>query len=384
MAAELRLDRAGPLRRAALVVDGVLTDLMIDRVDRPTLLGAVVRGRVMRLAAGLDAAFVEIGDREPALLNAADVRPAKRDARIGQLLRAGQDVLVQVKAAAHGGKGAVVTMDVALPGRFLVHTPLGDGVHVSKRLGRGPERTRVQDLVRAAAPPGGGWVARADAATADPALVTLEAEVLHHQWRRAIGTQAGQGAPILVPAPSAWERALAEFANRADALRTDGDEALDAVRRWSADRAPDLAEALRPHRGPHALFEEDDLEQAVADLLSPCVPLPDGGSLVIERTEAMTVVDVNGGERGNALATNLDACREIARQLRLRALGGIVVVDFINMGKAADRERVELALSHAVSEDPAGTHVYGMTRLGLMEMTRARRGPALADILVDP
>lgn len=380
MAADLRLDNAGPFRRAALVRDGDLTDLHIDRVDRPSPLGAVIRGRVVRLAAGLDAAFVDIGDRQPALLNAADVRPRVRDARIGQLLRAGQEVTVQVKADAHGDKGAVVTMDVALPGRFLVHTPLGDGVHLSKRLGRGPERARLQQLVKAAAPPGGGWIVRADAAGADPALIAAEAHALWAAWRDALAATGD----VRLPSPSAWERALVELSGRAGSIRALGPEALAAVRRWCADRAPDLLDRLAPHKSPHPLFEEDDLEGQIAALLEPRVPLSDGGSLVIERTEAMTVIDVNGGERGNALACNLDACREIARQLRLRNVGGIVVVDFINLANAAERERIELALSHAVSDDPAGTHVYGMTKLGLMEMTRSRRGPALFDLLRDP
>ncbi len=380
MVAELRLDSAGGLRRAALVQDGVLTDLHIDRLDRPSLLGAVVRGRVVRLVAGLDAAFVEIGDRTPALLNASDVRPLRRDARIGQLLRAGQDVIVQVKADAHGGKGAVVSMDIALPGRFVVHTPSGAGIHLSKRLARGPERARLQIAMREALPPEGGWIVRAEAAGADPGLVAGEADALRAQWRDA----SPSNETVLIRPANAWERALVELSGRAPRIRAQGADTLASVRGWVASRAPDMEARLVPHKSPHPLFEEDDLEGAIRALLDPRVPLSDGGSLVIERTEAMTVVDVNGGERGNALATNLEACREIARQLRLRNVGGIVVVDFINVAGAAERERIELALSHAVSDDPAGTHVYGMTKLGLMEMTRARRGPALADLLPDP
>lgn len=382
MSRTLLLDRHGPFRRAALLERGILTDLAIDRDDRPSLLGAVLLGKVTRLAAGLDAAFVEIGEKQQALLNANDVRPGKRDARIGQLLRTGQTVIVQVKADAHGAKGATVTMDASLPGRFVVHAPLGQGLHVSRRLGKGPEVGRLKQLLADALPRQGGWILRADALGADPALVLAEAEAHLADWH-AVQSEA-QGTPprTLRPAPTAAERALVEWTGGGvDTIRVEGADLLAELRAWCRARAPDLEPLLTPHKGPDALFEAGDVDGAIRQLLGTRVPLPQGGSLVIERTEALTVVDVNGGERGNALATNLDACREIARQLRLRNLGGIVVVDFVSLSRAGDREAVLQALSTAVSDDPAGTHVYGMSKLGLVELTRARRGPPLSTLL---
>ncbi|HYE52726.1 MAG TPA: ribonuclease E/G [Azospirillaceae bacterium] len=379
---EILIDRRGTLRRAAVLTDGELTDLHIDRIDRPPLSGAVFLGRVARIAAGLDAAFVDIGTGAPGLLPAADVRPRARDARIGTLLRTGQPVLVQAKADSVGRKGALLTMDATLPGRFLVAAPFLDGITVSKRLGRGPERARLSALVRDAAPPGLGWIVRADAATADPGLVALEAEALAVAWRDAQRAAAGAAAPaLLLPSPTAVARALVEQGGPGlTRIAVDGPEALAEVRAWCRDRAPDLERLARPHVDRVALFETGDLEQEISALMEPLVPLPDGGSLVIERTEALTAIDVNGGEKGNALATNLAAAREIARQLRLRNVGGIVVVDFINLDRAGEREQLIQALSGAVSEDPGNTHVYGMSRLGLVEMTRQRRGPALADL----
>lgn len=388
MSRALHIDRSGPLARAAVLRDGELSDLHLDRLDRPAWLGSLRLGRVVRVVAGLDAAFVEIGDRLPGLLNAADVRPLpsgreRREARIGQLLRTGQTVLVQVKADAHGDKGAVLTMDVTLPGRFLVHAPLGSGLHLSRRLGRGPERARMQATLRDLLPAEGGWIVRADAAAADPGLLALEAESLWADWRQAARAAEGAGAPaLLLPAPTAPVRALLEFGGAGfDTIRVEGAESLAEVRAWCRDRAPDLEPLVRPHVARLSLFEEGDLAGAIAALAERRVPLAQGGSLVIERTEALTVIDVNGGERGNPLSTNLDAAREIARQLRLRNVGGIVVVDFVNMAAAADREHLLLTLTQAVSEDPAGTHVYGLSKLGLMEMTRARRGPPVADLL---
>lgn len=385
MRRELWLDRRGPLRRAAWLEDGVLTDLAVDREDRPAHAGDIRLGRVVRIVAGLEAAFVEIGLDQPALLNAADMRPARRGARIGQLLRTGQTLLLQVKADAHGDKGAVVTMDVTLPGRFLVFMPQADGLHLSKRLGKGPEVGRLRQTLAETVPNRGGWIVRADAAGIDPALVALEAEALLELWHGTETAAASATAPALLrPAPDAVARALAEWTGRGvEAIRAEGPALADTVRLWCRDRAPDLAARLQPHAGRPLLFETEDLDGVIAGLGGRRVPLGQGGSLVIDKTEALTVIDVNGGERGNPLAINLAAAGEIARQLRLRNLAGIIIVDFVNMGRAGDREAVIQALSHAVSNDPVATHVYGMSRLGLVEMTRARRGPALADLLTE-
>ncbi|MDQ2105129.1 ribonuclease E/G [Azospirillum sp. C340-1] len=163
-----------------------------------------------------------------------------------------------------------------------------------------------------------------------------------------------------------------------------------ALAAWCADRAPDLEERVEPFDarllaappdGRQRLFDLRDLDAEIETLLGTRVPLSGGGSLVIERTEAMTVVDVNAGERGNPLDVNLEAAAEIARQLRLRNAGGIVVVDFVNMRNRGDAERLLAALSRAVEDDPAQTQVYGLSKLGLVEMTRARRGTALMDLL---
>jgi ribonuclease E/ribonuclease G len=382
---ELRIDRSGPLRRAAVLEAGRLTDLYVDRSDRPALTGAVLLGKVGRIAAGLNGAFVELGAGGPGLLAVADLRrdgraPA-RDARIGTLLRTGQPVLVQVKGEGGGGKGPTLTQDVTLPGRFLVHAPAGEGIAVSRRLGRGPERARMMALMRDVGAPG-GWIVRADAAEAPPDLIALEAEALAALWRDLQARAAGAAAPaLLLAAPTAAQRALAEQGAGLAALRVDGAEAAAEVAAWCRGRAPDLERLLERHAGPQPLFEQDDLEGAIAGLLRPRVPLPGGGSVVIERTEALVAIDVNGGERGDAVAVNLEAAQEVARQLRLRNLGGIIVIDFINMSRAGDGERIVQALSGAVADDPGSTHVYGISKLGLVEMTRSRRGPSLADVL---
>ncbi len=390
------MDRDGPLTRAAVLSGGRLTALYIDHAERPSLLGHVFLGRVERIATGLDGAFVDLGTGKSGLLSALDARgpkgrPKAKGERIGNLLRTGQTVLVQVKADATGAKGPSLTMDITLPGRFLVHAPLGRDVAVSKRLGSGPERAelarRVQDVAS-----GAGWIVRAGAATASDGLLAAESDALHLAWRQIRdAAERGGGPALLLPGPDAPRRALIEHGAATPSRIIVDDAALARdLAGWCADRAPDLEGRVEPFDsrllaapsdGRQRLFDLRDLDAEIETLLGTRVPLSGGGSLVIERTEAMTVVDVNAGERGNPLDVNLEAAAEIARQLRLRNAGGIVVVDFVNMRNRGDAERLLNALSRAVEDDPAQTQVYGLSKLGLVEMTRARRGTALADLL---
>ncbi|HEY0834029.1 MAG TPA: ribonuclease E/G, partial [Azospirillum sp.] len=211
---DILADRSGPLTRAAVLTDGRLSDLYIDHAGRPSLLGAVFLGRVERIATGLNAAFVDLGvdpgGGTSGLLGASDARGAKgRVERIGTLLRTGQPVLVQVKADAVAAKGPTLTMDVTLPGRFLVHAPLARGVAVSKRLGTGPARAeliRRLDSVLV----GEGWIARAGAATATPDQLTAEADSLRLAWRAVADAAQGPAPALLRAGPDAPMRALIE------------------------------------------------------------------------------------------------------------------------------------------------------------------------------
>ncbi|MBP2228557.1 ribonuclease E/ribonuclease G [Azospirillum agricola] len=389
---DVLVDRDGTLTRAAVLTDGRLTDLHIDRADKPSLLGHVFLGRVERIVSGIDAAFVELGGGVSGFLVAADVRhpsdadnpdgrPRQKTGRIGALLRTGQPVLVQVKADATASKGPSLTMDVTLPGRFLIHAPFGRSVAVSKRLGAGPERAglglRVQRLAT-----GSGWIVRAGAAVAGDDRLAAESETLHLLWRGIRDAAESATAPSPLHAgPSAPVRALIEQGAAPASILVDDESMARRLAGWCADHAPDLLPLIERHKAPPRLFDLRDLDSAIADLLDTRVELPRGGSLVIEPTEALTVVDVNAGERGNPLDVNLDAAAEIARQLRLRNVGGIVVVDFVNMRSRGDAERVLAALHEAVDGDPVQTQVYGMSKLGLVELTRARRGSPLAALL---
>lgn len=388
-AAELLIDRRGPLLRAAVVSDGRLTDLHVDHEGRAgPQAGSLWLGRVERLSAGLNAAFVDLGTGRSGLLGVADIRRAGAPrpdpkAAVGTLLRGGQAVLVQVKAEAVGTKGPTLSMDVSLPGRLLVHVPFRRGVTASRRAGTGSARAALVRRLQALCVRD-GWIARAGAEAGPDQLIAAESESLAMLWDEVVGRAGAVTAPVRLSAgPDAGRRAVIGQGMRPLSRMVVGAEAAwaESFAAWCAEAAPDLAPLLERHRGPDALFDRFDLDGQVAALAGPGVPLRGGASLVIERTEALTAIDVNAGERGNPLAVNLEAVPEIARQLRLRNLGGIIVVDFVSMTGRGDGQRLLDGLAAAVADDPVQTEVYGLSKLGLVELTRARRGPALADLL---
>lgn len=351
-------DQTATLRRAAVLDgDGRLIDLYLDRLDRPTLTGAVFRARVDQILKDRNAVFVGLGDGRRGMLAAADLRPVPpKDGGVGTALRAGQTIIVQVKTDPQGDKAAVVSMDVSLTGRCLVYLPLGRGVLASKRLGLTPEaRKALRAAFAAWLPTDGGWIIRGGGAGAPRDLLAAEAAALQEQWRAiAAAASVGGGGPALLrPPPDAAARALDDYG---DAL--------------PAPAGGDGSAGF-------------DFDAALTALARPQAPLEGGGELVIETTAALTAIDVNAAARGNPLTVNLAAAAETARQLRLRNIGGAVLVDFINMKNRGDQERVQARLTQATADDPAQTDIYGFTRLGLLEMSRARRGAGLAELLAD-
>ncbi|MEI8396122.1 MAG: ribonuclease E/G [Rhodospirillaceae bacterium] len=387
---ELLIDGHGTLLRAAVLNDGRLTDLHIDPIDGTSFgpqTGSIWRGRVERLSTGLNAAFIDLGTGKSGLLGLADIRlpggaRAPNGSTIGTLLRCGQPVTVQVKAEAFGTKGPTLAMEISLPGRFLVHAPFRRGVALSKRVGQGAVRAalaaRLQNLTV-----GDGWIARSGTeSVSDDVRIAEESESLALCWRDLERRAAEATAPAcLLPGPDATRRAVIGLGPRPlTRVMIDSPDRGATFTAWCLEAARDLMDRIQVHAGPEALFEHADLEGAIAALARPHAPLSNGGGLVIERTEALTAIDVNAGERGNPLAVNLEAADEIARQLRLRNIGGIIVVDFLSMPRRDDGPRVLDRLAAAVRDDPVQTEVYEMSKLGLVELTRARRGPALSEL----
>jgi ribonuclease E/ribonuclease G len=337
--------------RAALIENRRLQAIEVDRAGRPTKVGSVTRAKIVRTVQGVGT-FVRLADGTELLLD-----------RGGPALTAGEDIAVQITRTARGDKLGGASRSISLTGRGVIHLPGGSGAKLSKRLDTASaKRATLEALVAGKA---GGWIFRRTATNVGVADLTAE-----------IATLAIEGHRTEIAPPDAFRRLAVDYGVGApDRILAAGLAAQRAVERWCRAFAPSLEERIESV--PAGLFDLHDLDEAIAALSERRVALPDGGSIAIEPTEALTAIDVNAGPESNALSVNLAAAKEIARQLRLRHIGGIVVIDFISMSRERDRDQVMAALKGAVADDPSQTYIVPMSPLGLVEMTRERRGPGL-------
>jgi ribonuclease G len=342
--------------RAALVEDRRLQAIEIDIAARPTRVGSVTQAKVVRAVQGVGT-FVRLDDGTELLLD-----------RGGPTPKAGDEIVVQVTRAPRGNKAGGASRSVSLPGRGVIHLPNESGAKLSKRLDTDLAKRATLEALVAGQP--GGWIFRRNATLIGFADLTAEIATLAAEGQ-GVG---GQG--VGIAAPDAFRRLATDHGAKApDRILAAGLAAQRAAERWCRAFAPSHEARIEPV--PAGLFDLHDLDDAIAALAEPRVPLPGGGSLVIEPTEALIAIDVNAGSEASALSANLAAAAEIARQLRLRHIGGIVVIDFISMGRERDQDQVTAALKSALADDPSQTHIIPMSPLGLVEMTRERRGPGL-------
>jgi len=383
--------------RAALLAHGRLQELEIWRPDQQVLAGAIYLGRVSALAPGLDGAFVALGEAREGFLGRRDLGPAAGPddgaTAVRRRLNEGQAVLVQVRRAASGGKGALLTMAPTLPGHTLAYRPHARAAVLSRRIAEPAERTRLRALAERLSGPGGAFIVRTAAAGIEAAALEREAEALRQRWREIEAAAAGAAAPACLDGDDdPVIRTLREHLHPGIAsVRLDDGEALRRARAWCRQAAPWALSRLALHEGEAALFERHGVEAAIEAALGPRLMLPGGGWLSIESTEALTAIDVNAGaaaagerRQAVALATNLEAAAEIARQLRLRRLGGLVVIDFLRLDEAGDAGRVLAALDAALAGDPTPTRRSEFSAFGLVELSRRRRGAPLAERLGEP
>lgn len=340
--------------RLALVREGRLAELVLDRPE--LLAGAVVLGRVVETAPKLGAVFVDIGGDQPAFLQ-------------GKGLTVGSAVLAQVKADAHGEKGATLTTEISLPGRWLVYGPHRGGVVVPRKLGD-DKRQRLSDLLAPALMGEEGVVVRPHAATVPEDSLVAELAALRQIWAGIAAAARSARPPQLLWRPPALVRLLADNPGVARVLVDDA--ALLAPARDCFDGVVDLVR-------DGTLFAQYEVEDAIQAALDAVVPLACGGRVTIEPTAALTAIDVDSGPAAAAEA-NTQAVAVIARQLRLRNIAGQIVVDFVSGGGKGALIRLVAALKQAVARDPVATHVIGTTPLGLVELTRERKGPSLAEL----
>ncbi len=339
---------------AGVVDDGVLTDLMAERTGDAVRPGDIFLGRMDRMARDSGSAWVDLGLGKPAFLTDAGSS-------------ASSELLVQVVRAARGGKSIEVTRDIALPGRILVYRPLGAGVAVSRRLDPGLAQTLRPD-------PPGGWILRAAAAGASHEQIAEEASRLAGNWQTLSELAGGTAAPKLVHRGPDVAARLVLDTSGLDEIRVDDTELRRAQTAWIETAAPQLSDLIAG--------SPLDLREEVPALLKPRVLLPKDGSIKIESTSALTAIDVDAGAASDIVQVNREAARAIARQLRLRNIAGIVVVDFISMKRREARNAVVDLFRGLLEEDPARIRTArGLSGLGLFELARERRGQALAEVM---
>jgi ribonuclease G len=349
--------------RAAALAQGRLVDAMTVPQEAKGSVGSLYLGRVVRRTPGMNAAFVEIGLERPAFLNLTKSTPAE-----------GKPVLVQIVEAASAGKATRVSTRIAIEGRFLVLLPQEKGIAPSRRLHKS-DATRLTDLVKPLLQAGEGIVLREKARSATKALLQAELAALRGVSQSASSRSEG-APPLCLHEETGLRRILCAFDDGRMTFTFGDAESARLARMAAASIAPDISGRIQATGEGAGLFDRGDAGDALAGAEVPEVALPSGGRIAIEATAALIAIDVDsaGGSGGpeTALATNLEAAAEVARQLRLRELGGTVMIDFIRMAGKGGREKVERRLTEAVAIDRMPVQLLGWTRGGLFELVRGR------------
>jgi ribonuclease G len=392
--------------RVAIIEDGQLVELLVDRPDARRMVGDVYLGKVEAVLPGIQAAFVNIGTEKSAFLHAADVvvedaevseedddeeeeggdgggRRGRREVRpIQDLLKRGQELLVQVTKEPISTKGPRVTAQVSLAGRFLVYMPFASKVGVSRKIDERGERQRLRQMVQEMLPPDvGGVIVRTVSEDATRESFERELHTLINNWRRIKRKTQFTRAPSLVHRETNVTRGLVRdlFSAKVEGVTVDSRQVYNEITEYLQGIAPELVERVTLYEGTVPLFDKADIETEIRDLFKKRCDLPSGGYLVIEQTEALVSIDVNSGRytgkkdpEKTILRTNTEAAREIARQLRLRDVGGIIVCDFIDMETQSNRDKVLHELRTNLGRDRARTRAFAVSELGLVEMTRQR------------
>ena len=398
--------------RVAVVENGMLQELHIERGWSRGVVGNIYKGKVQRVMPGMQAAFVEIGLERAAFLHASDVmrslptpeiagdaaaapQPPLPVPPIGELLRDGQEIVVQVVKDPIGSKGARLTTQISIPSRYLVLLPKSRTVGVSARIEDEAERARLKSLVNELAADNHqhGYIVRTNAegqpseALAEDIAYLGRAWALIEQQMRDARVGARIYEDLTLPM-----RAVRDLMRRdVEKVKVDSRETCDRLRTFAAQYMPGLAEKIEHYSGTRPVFDLYGVEDEIQRALDKEVPLKSGGYLVIDQTEAMTTVDVNTGSflgqrnlEETVYRTNLEAAQAVARQLRLRNLGGIIIIDFIDMTDAEHRRQVLRTLEKSLARDHAKTTVYDFSPLGLVEMTRKRTVESLQRQLSEP
>ncbi len=386
--------------RVAVIENGLVQELHIERANRRGLVGNIYRGQVVRVLPGMQSAFVDIGLARTAFLPISDIRPrpaSSEPLRIERLLRQGEQITVQIVKDPIGTKGARLSQDLSLAGRFLVFLPYGEPgeIGISQKIDNAAERDALRARLQALLPaqPDGAYIVRTNALEASDEALSADLAYLHQLWAEIQEAAGRCRAPALLYAElDLVLRAIRDLADRNTvAITVDSRENAQRMIQFAQHYAPHLAPLIALYRGERPLFSRYQVEEEIAKALCRRVDLKSGGYLIFDQTEALTTIDVNTGAFVGAhnfdetiLKTNLEATQAIARQLRLRNLGGIILVDFIDMTVPEHRTRVLEAFQQALSRDHTKVTVSGFTQLGLVELTRKRTRESLQQLLCEP
>ena len=390
----------------ALKEDNQLVEILFDRPDQARLLGDIYLGGVEAVLPGIQAAFVDIGTGKAGFLHVSDIgsesdddddngrnRRSRKFPPIQDQIQKGQELLVQVTKEPIGTKGSRLTAQVSLPGRFLVFMPFSNHVGVSRKIEDREERSRLRKMAKQIVPPdSGGVIIRTVGEEVTKQTLEKEFKRLSSTWRKIQGRSKGQRAPYRVHREAKLISGVIRdlFSDKFDALIVDSKEIHNEIVQYVRSVDPDLLDRVHFYQDSEPLFDKHGVQEEIQRAFERTVRLPSGGHIVIEPTEALVSIDVNTGRftgkgkkdpEQTILRTNLDAAAEIAKQLRLRDIGGIIVMDFIDMGSQENRNRVLHELRSHLGRDRARTKAFDVSSLGLIEMTRQRVRPSLFNSL---
>jgi len=401
--------------RIAMLEDHQLVEIMVERGEAGRIVGDIYKGVVGAVLPGMQAAFVDIGQEKSAFLHVSDMRDvtaefaellgedaieveegqrmASPNVPIQDLLQKGQEILVQVTKEPIGTKGPRVTTQISLPGRFLVLVPFSGSVGVSRKIEKSPERDRLKALGREIRPPWGGLIVRTAAEGASKRQIKRDLKYLVKLWRKVNSISESKRAPSLVHREMGLTAGLVRdvFTADVDRLIVDSRRGYREIAGYLRTVAPELRGRVEYYKDSTPIFDAYDIEGEIEKSLRRKVYFKKGGYIVIDHTEALTAIDVNTGrytgkknQEETILKTNLGAAREIGRQLRLRDIGGIIVIDFIDMATEANRQKVVQELKKVLARDRARSKTYPVSELGLVQMTRQRVRPSLLHQYTDP
>lgn len=412
MAMDLIINCTGSETRVSLMENSQLVELYIERKKDRGFVGNIYKGKVVRVLPGMQAAFVDIGLERAAFLYVSDIHesfigdssdddddePSRKarispDAHIENYVQEGQEIMVQVAKDPMGTKGARLTSHITLPGRYLVFMPTVDHVGISRRIDKDKERRRLREFVESKKAEGTGFIVRTVCDGQSVKNLTADMDFLQRTWKNIQKNRDRLKAPALLHQDlNLVLRTVRDlFTPEVNRLVVDSKEEFAQVQGFVESFMPKLKSQVHHHQSPEPIFDAYGVEVEINRALGRKVWLKSGGYLIIDQTEALTAIDVNTGKytgttnlEETTLKINLEAIKEIVYQLRLRSIGGIIIIDFIDMDKEANREKVYRALEEALREDKAKTNVLKISKLGLVEMTRKRVREDLVRLVSEP